>query len=139
MLTRVHRKNRDHDQGFTLIELLVVITIIGILSAIAIPVFLSQRKKAVDASMKSDLKNTATKLETYYVYNQLYPASQTFSSGVNALGSDSVIVSPGSTLTYKLYASGAYCILAANPNGSQPWVYQSDQGGQQGTATTVCP
>ena len=55
MLARIRKSMEEKDQGFTLIELLVVIIIIGILAAIAIPVFLNQRKKAVDASIKSDL------------------------------------------------------------------------------------
>ncbi len=50
-------------------ELLVVILIIGILAAIAVPAFLNQRKSAAEASVKTDLKNAATTMETEMVKN----------------------------------------------------------------------
>ena len=65
MLARLIKASKEKDQGFTLIELLVVIVIIGILAAIAIPLFLNQQKKGVDAGMRSDVKNAATTVETY--------------------------------------------------------------------------
>ncbi len=57
-------RGRD-ERGFTLIELLVVILIIAILAAIAIPVFLNQRKKGYVSQMEAAAKNAATAAESY--------------------------------------------------------------------------
>ena len=74
MLTRIMKPRDDRDAGFTLIELLVVVAIIGILAAIAIPVFLNQRASARDASVKSDINSVAKVMETIYTDTGAYPA-----------------------------------------------------------------
>ena len=85
MLARIRKAMDENESGFTLIELLVVMIIIGILAAIAIPVFLNQRKNAVDASYKSDLRTIANEMESYYTDNEVYPAGVAAATAAGAV------------------------------------------------------
>lgn len=64
MLHQLHHNPRAQ-AGFTLVELLVVMLVIGLLAAIAIPAFLNQRTKAVDASAKEAAHTARLAMETY--------------------------------------------------------------------------
>lgn len=59
--------------AFTLIELLIVVAIIAILAAIAVPNFLEAQVRSKVSRVKSDMRSTATALESYRVDNNHYP------------------------------------------------------------------
>ncbi len=131
MIARIRKSTDEKDQGFTLIELLVVIIIIGILAAIAIPVFLNQRKKGWDAAIKSDLKNAATAEETYLTDKGVYTATIADLEAAGFKYSGAENYSGGVSLIVAVPNAGDDYTLTADSASTLTWKYDSANGGLQ--------
>ncbi len=146
MLARIRKSMDEKDKGFTLVELLVVMIIIGILAAIAIPVFMNQRKKAVDTAARSDVSTLGKEVATYYVdatailaANQVTITSGRYVIAGNDVGKASNGVSvptlkPGGTDL--ITASQNWCVQVTVTGGTKTAVSYSAQNGLQDVA---CP
>src|SRR4051794_15717246 len=139
MLARLRQSAKtENDKGFTLIELLVVMIIIGILAAIAIPVFLNQRAKAQDSATKSDVTTLGKEIATYYVDNTTAPTATVAISGTSYTfngGTVGRVSQTGITVKNQGYTSPtAWCVALTNTAGSTKiWKYSAANGLQADT------
>ncbi|AEV82023.1 type IV pilin PilA [Actinoplanes sp. SE50] len=148
------RAKKD-DEGFTLIELLVVVVIIGVLVAIAVPVYLNYRQGAADKSAQSDVRGAISAVEQYYTGNgNTYPTNAATSIVANSTPASSITlpaqtggtagtitVSDKTELTYvPPSGTSSYKICAKNTGGSgKVYLYDASVGGSVKTASGITP
>ncbi len=147
------RKARQ-DDGFTLIELLVVVVIIGVLVAIAVPVYLNYRKGAADKSAQSDVRGAISAVEQFYSDNgNSYPDSNSGSNygttpvatltltaaALTSPNTQTVTLSDKTQLAIVKSSTGmSYLICGNNSGGSGKWyLYNSAVGGSVQATTTA--
>ena len=108
------------DDGYTLVELLTVVLILGVIATLAIPTYMRQRERAVDAGLESDLRLAAILVEAAVGPDGLYPSALP----------DVKRSSGSTTLDYQVSASRLrFCLTASNPfAGSHAWLWDSVAG-----------
>ena len=152
-LAKLREERAEGEKGFTLIELLVVVVIIGILVAIAIPLYLNYRKGAENKDAQSDVRNAIGAIENCYAdNNNRYPGTATTAvsstggyinltcvttatngtatASTSSGGDQTINISDGVALTYTPGAGLSSYTVSASYTGSghKTYTYTSSTG-----------
>lgn len=137
------RAKITHQKGFTLIELLLVLAIIGIISGIAIPTFLGQRRRArIIGDAQSNAQTLRMQLESRKAELGIYGTSAAVFTWTASGAAPTASTSPApgfvakgtSKMNYGLvFANGglSYLVNVTDPNQGNAVVVQTNQSGQQ--------
>lgn len=121
-----------NEEGFTLVELMIVIVIIGILAAVAIPIFANQQKSAIEATIKNDMKNAATVIQTEATKNAGKYAS--WIPSYSAQSADNQVILDQAKSNKQMY-----CLTGKNPAVAGVTYYLSSADGKLSTSASACP
>jgi prepilin-type N-terminal cleavage/methylation domain-containing protein len=131
MISTLRKRLRREEKGFTLIELLVVVIILGILTAIAIPSYLSFTGRAKDAANKANVRSIIPSVESYFADNNTY-------SGMTLAVLQSTYDQALNTSNYllKSVSDTSYCVQAPASGTSNVWM---KNGPSAGIVAGSCP
>ena len=109
------------ERGFTLIELLIVVAIIGILAAIAIPMFSSIQGRARTSKIQADLRTIASAVTAYQAHCGRLPAdladftTATAAAGDGACGATNTLAALLQAQTTGGVAAGPFMARLPSP------------------------
>ena len=113
-------------RGFTLLEILITLTIVSILTAVALPQYNDYKKQAFDTRSLSDIRNVAISEEAYFMQTEKYLACK--GSECSILPGMSA-VSKGVELEVQVQTEN-FTATAFHPMGSgKTYLWDSAKGG----------